>query len=111
MGTEHMGAAIESARQAAGLSQRTLAERADISQPTLSRIISGARTPKMPEIIRIAETTGTTVGHLTGTNATVMIECAARATNGSGMEAMRRQLQHFIELDAFLTDHAIPEPR
>lgn len=108
--TANVGTAIEDARVAARLSQRALAERSGVSQATLSRIISGNRPAKMTEIISIADATGFTVGQLTGTSATERVQCAARATDGAGMETMRRQLLHFVELEAFLDDHAISAP-
>ena len=104
-----VGAQIDRARVAAGLSQRALADATGISQPTLSRIISGDRTAKMPEIVTIAWATGHTVAQLTG--ATTMADraqCAARATNDSDMDRMREALLHFLELDEYLNDHAIP---
>lgn len=109
MATAEVGARIERARVAAGLSQRALAEAADISQPTLSRIISGDRVAKLPEIVAIAWATGHTVAQLTGTGAVAdRVQCAARATNGSGMEGMRQALLHFLELDDYLDDQAVP---
>jgi len=106
-----VGGAIEQARVASGLSQRTLAKRTGISQPTLSRIIAGERTAKMTEIILIADVTGHTVSQLTGTEVAQRVQCAARATNGSAMRSMHQQLLRFIELDAWLEDHAIPQAR
>lgn len=105
-----LGAAIETACEAAGLSQRTLADRTGISQSTLSRILSGKRTAKMTEIIQIAEATGCTVAQLTGTGIAERVQYAARATNGAPMEKMRLRLLHFIELDAYLDEQAIPRP-
>jgi transcriptional regulator with XRE-family HTH domain len=104
-----VGALIERARVAAGLSQRALADATGISQPTLSRIISGDRAVKMPEVVAIAWATGHTVAQLTGA-ATVAdrAQRAARATNDSGMERMREALLHFLELDDYLNDQAIP---
>lgn len=49
MATADVGALIERARVAAGLSQRALADVTGISQSTLSRIISGDRVAKLPE--------------------------------------------------------------
>ncbi len=103
-----MGAAIASACEAAGLSQRALGDRTGISQSTLSRILSGKRSAKMTEIILMAEATGCTVAQLSGNSVTERIQCAARTTNGSTMERMRQRLLHFIELDAYLDDQAIP---
>ena len=111
MRTTQMGAAIESARAAAGLSQRTLQDRTGISQSTLSRILSGKRTPKMTELLLIADATGCTVAQLTGTAVADRVQVAARATNGSDMEGMRQRLLHFIELEAYLSDQAIPATR
>ena len=104
----HTVATIESARTAAGLSQRALADKTGISQATLSRILSGERTAKMPDIILIADATGCTVAQLTGRAVADRVQCAARTTNGSSMASMRQRLLHFIELDAYLDDHAIP---
>lgn len=104
-----VGVLIESARVAAGLSQRALADVTGISQPTLSRIISGDRVAKLPEVVAIAWATGHTVAQLTGAGTVAdRVQCAARATNDSGMEGMRQALLHFLELDDYLDDQAIP---
>lgn len=109
MTTADVGALIERARAAAGLSQRALADMTGISQPTLSRIISGDRVAKIPEIIAIAWATGHTVAQLTGAETVAdRVECAARATNDSGMDGMRQALLHFLELDDYLDEQAIP---
>jgi transcriptional regulator with XRE-family HTH domain len=108
--TTEMGKAIESACEAAGLSQRALADLTGISQSTLSRILSGKRTAKMTEIIHIADATGCTVAQLTETAVVDRVQYAARATKGSAMDKMRQRLLHFIELDAYLDDQAIPRP-
>jgi transcriptional regulator with XRE-family HTH domain len=107
--TPDIGARIERARVAAGLSQRALADMTSISQPTLSRVISGQRTAKMPELMAIAWATGVTVAELAGTGAVAeRVECAARATNHADMEGMREALLHFLELDDYLSSQAIP---
>lgn len=108
MSTSQVGTAIEQALGAAGLSQRALAERTGISQSTLSRVITGERLAKMPELIKIAEATGYTIGQLAGTATADRMQCTARATNGSTMDEMREQLLHFMEIDAYLDDQAIP---
>lgn len=105
-----MIASIESARSAASLSQRELAGRAGLSQPTVQRILTGTRPAKMPEIVLIADAVGCTVAQLTGSAVTDRVQCAARSTNGEGMDAMRQRLLHFMELDAYLDDHALPVP-
>jgi transcriptional regulator with XRE-family HTH domain len=104
-----VGALIERARMASGLSQRGLAEMTGISQSTLSRIISGDRVVKVPEIVLIAQATGHTVAQLTGIGTVAdRAQCAARATNASDMDGMREALLHFLELNAYLDDQAIP---
>lgn len=103
------GALIDRARDAAGLSQRALADATGISQSTLSRIISGERAAKMPEVLAIAWATGHTVAQLTGARTVAdRVQCAARATNGCDMDRMREALLHFLELDDYLDDQAIP---
>lgn len=104
----NMALIIDNAREATGLSQRALAKKTGISQSTLNRILMGERAAKMTEIILIADATGCTVAQLTGDGVAGRVRCAARATNGSSMKAMRQRLLHFMELDAFLDDHAIP---
>ena len=107
--TTDAGARIERARAAAGLSQRALADMTGISQPTLSRIVSGQRTAKMPELVAIAWATGVTVAELAGTGTVAeRVECAARATNHANMDGMREALLHFLELDDYLSGQAIP---
>jgi transcriptional regulator with XRE-family HTH domain len=109
MTTTDVGALIERARATAGLSQRGLADATGISQSTLSRIIAGDRAAKMPEIVLIAQATGHTVGQLTGTGTVAgRVQCAARGTNASDMDDMREALLHFLELDEYLDDQAIP---
>src|SRR5690625_2956233 len=110
MAAIRFGEAIDRAREAAGLSQRALGDRTGISQSSLSRMISGQRAPKMTEIILIADATGCTVAQLTGTDAADRVQYAARATAGTDMEEMRRRLLHFVELDAYLDDQAVPSP-
>jgi Predicted transcriptional regulator with C-terminal CBS domains len=109
MDAARVGALVEQACRAAGLSQRRLADVTGISQPTLSRIISGERAPKLPELVAIAWATGRTVAQLTGeTTVADRVQCAARATNDSTMEGMRQALLHFLELDDYLDQQAIP---
>lgn len=63
----------------------------------------------MPEIVAIAQATGHTVAQLTGiSDVAGRVQCAARATNDSDMQSMREALLHFLELDNYLDDQAIP---
>src|SRR6266851_4439831 len=108
--TTDVGVRIERARAAAGLSQRALADMTGISQPTLSRVISGQRAAKIPELMAIAWATGITIAELAGTGTVAQrVECAARATNHADMDGMREALLHFLELDDYLSGQAMPE--
>ena len=63
----------------------------------------------MPELAAIAWATGATVTELAGTGTVAdRAECAARATNHADMDSMRDALLHFLELDDYLHDQAIP---
>lgn len=100
---------ISQALSAANLSQRALSETTGISQPTLSRIISGDREAKLPEIVAIAWATGHTVAQLMGSGTVAdRAQCAARATNGTDMESMRKTLLRYLELNDYLDEQAIP---
>jgi transcriptional regulator with XRE-family HTH domain len=100
MARVEVGALIERARVAAGLNQRALANASGVSQATLSRIISGGRMAKLPEVVAIAWATGHTVAQLTGVRTVAdRVQGTARATNHSGMEGMRQALLRFLELD------------
>lgn len=104
-----IGDRIDRARAAAGLSQRELAARTGIAQPTLSRTIAGDRVAKMNELVAIAHATGVLLRELTGTSAVAgEVQCAARAANGSAMDSMYEQMLRFLELDAYLDEQGIP---
>ncbi|WP_137723892.1 helix-turn-helix domain-containing protein [Prescottella subtropica] len=107
-----IGERIVEAQGRARLSQRALADETGISQPTLCRIIAGAREPKTNELLAIAIATGCTVGEITGRSKVAeRVQMAARATNGASMEQMRRALLHYLELDAYLDDQGIAVAR
>lgn len=104
-----VGNLIREAVSAARLTQRELEARTGISQSTLNRIITGQRTAKLPEIVKIAQATGHTVAQLTGLSTVAdRVQCAARATNGSEMAEMHEALLRFIELNDYLDDQAVP---
>ncbi|OXM50239.1 transcriptional regulator [Amycolatopsis thailandensis] len=105
----NVGMLIERALKQADLSQRAVAASTGISQPTLSRIVAGDRDAKLPEIAAIAQATGHTIAELTGTGTLAdRVQCAPRSTNESDMQEMRTALLHFLELDAYLDDQAVP---
>lgn len=104
-----VSANVVQARQAAGLSQRDLIERTGLSQSVISRIETGARGPKMDELIALAGATGSTLAEITGDSPVRQrLLCAARADQGSGMHLARRELTFYLELDAYLDDQGVP---
>ncbi len=106
-----VGAAIKSARTAAGLSRCALADRLGISQSTVNRILSGDRPAKMTEIIEIADAVGCTVSQLTGNAVADRVLCAAPALDVASIATMRQRLRHLMELDAYLDDQGFPAVR
>jgi len=108
--TSEVGMRVDHARAAAGLGQRALADLTGISQPTLSRIIFGDRTVKTPELAAIAWATGAMVTELAGSGKVAdRAQRMPRATAGPDMEAMRKALLHFLELDEYLSGQAVRE--
>ncbi|XAS76455.1 helix-turn-helix transcriptional regulator [Dermatophilaceae bacterium Sec6.4] len=102
---------VRQARERAGISQRALAEATGISQATLSRIECSTRAPKADEILAIAWATGSSVSEITGRSAVrSRVRCVARATGSATMDAMHRELIHFLEVDAFLDEMGVAEP-
>ena len=64
----------------------------------------------MNEIIGSPGPSGPAVAELTGHSAVRdRIECIARATDNASMVEMRRELTHYLELDAYLDDQGIPQ--
>lgn len=109
MSTAIAGQLIQEALMTSGLSQRAVSDYTGIPQTTISRIANCSRAAKLPEIILIAEATGHTVAQLTGRGTTEdQVQWAARSTDGSAMEGMKKALLHFMDLDEYLTDQAIP---
>jgi transcriptional regulator with XRE-family HTH domain len=58
------GEVIRQARQARGLTQVQLAEQAETTQGTISRIESGDLIPRVDDLARIADALGTTAADL-----------------------------------------------
>lgn len=102
---------VRDARERMHMTQRALADATGLSQATVSRIEGGIRDPKMNEVLAIAWATGASVSEITGrSDVRDRVRCVARATGGTSMEAMRRELIHYLEVDAYLEEMGIPEP-
>lgn len=107
-----VGQRVRRAREAADIAQRDLLARTGITQTTLSRIESGKREAKMNEIVSLAWVLGSSVAELTGhSDVRDRVECIARATDDANMDDIRRELTHYLELDAYLEDQGIPQPK
>lgn len=108
MSETEIAARVRDALALAGVSQRELARRTGISQPTLHRIISGERVATIPELIRIGDATGHSLRELAGAESMEdTVEISARATDSADMDSMRSYLLHCVELNRFLDDCAI----
>jgi DNA-binding XRE family transcriptional regulator len=105
-------ARIADARRALpNYTQRDLEGATGISQATFHRIEKGSREPKMNELISIAWALGCSLGELTGNSAVAEnLVCSARTTGNGAMAAMRAELTHYFELDAYLDEQGIPQP-
>jgi transcriptional regulator with XRE-family HTH domain len=106
-----MAPRLVAARERAGLGQRELGRETGIPQAAISRIESGQRAPKADEVIRLAWALGCTVEELTGTSPVrARTRFAARAAAEADMAAMRAELLHHLELDAYLEGQGIAQP-
>lgn len=93
----------------ANVSERAVAERTGISQPTLNRIKRGLRAPKLNELISLAGALGCTVSELTGDSPVAdRLLCSARSTSDGSTSAMLAELTHYFELAAFLDEQGVP---
>ncbi|PMC76906.1 MULTISPECIES: helix-turn-helix domain-containing protein [unclassified Brachybacterium] len=108
---ETIGQRVDAARERAGLTQRQLAARTGLPQATLSRVINGTRTPKTPELLRIAAAAGTTFAELTSQDLPERVQTAARTTNGGAAADLRKRLLYFMEIDVHLDDCGIQDRR
>jgi transcriptional regulator with XRE-family HTH domain len=95
-------AVIRDARQAAGLTQKALAERAGTSQPTVALYESGKRDPSASTLVRLVEACGgrlkVEAGH----------QCL-RTPSQAELERVGRQLVDVLELASKLPTKHSPE--
>ena len=91
-----------------GMTERVLAHKTGISQPTINRIKQGRRDPKMNELIAISFALGCTIGELTGNSPVARrLTCSARETQSGATAEMQAELTHYFELDAYLAEQGI----
>lgn len=99
---------IAAAIDRSGKSQREISRESGIPQARISRLASGDLTPKAPELLLLANATGSTVRTLTGSQAIAdRVEYAARASDGSSMVKMREIVIAYMELNDYLHEQAI----
>lgn len=104
-----LGERLREVREAAHVSQEEASAAIGVSQPTYSRMESGARVPKGDELVALADRFGVRVGTITGVVTLAdRVRYAAR-TDGTQphMAAMRAKLHAYLELDSYLTDQGV----
>lgn len=96
-------------KERAGMDQRTLRDETGISQPTLSRIISGKREPRMDEVLLLAGALGVGPSELLDENPLEdRVLAAHRATDATVDTAdVRQKLLSFLQMDEYLELHGI----
>ena len=85
-----VGKRLRTARRAAGLTQKQLADRLGVESITVSRWERGVTSPSLPRLRRIAEITQTTVGELVNT--------ASASVHELEIAALREELAETREL-------------
>ena len=106
------GRRISDRRTQLGLSQRSLARQAHLSQATLSRIESGERAAKMDEVLRVASVLGTSVSSLVSESPLASrVQFAHRMTQLVDATTVRARLIQLLEIDDVLTARGVPQPR
>lgn len=93
----------------AKMDQRKLRDETGISQPTLSRIISGKREPRMDEVILLAGALGVSPSEILEENPLEdRVLAAHRATDATVDTAhVRQKLLSFLQMDEYLELHGI----
>ncbi len=104
-----VGQRLISAREAVGLSQRALADCANISQSTIHRIETGHRSASTLELSTLADACGVLIADLQGTN-TLRDEvlCAGR-TNDMGTQVLADYLIYAFGLARRLDEQGVAE--
>lgn len=101
---------LREVREVAGVPVSDAVITLGISQPTYSRIESGVRALKGDELVLLADLFGVRAATITGMpQLRERARCAARTDGSSApMDTMRERLVAYLELDAYLTDQAVP---
>jgi transcriptional regulator with XRE-family HTH domain len=89
-----VGKRLRTARRAAGLTQKQLADRLEVESITVSRWERGVTSPSLPRLRRIAEITQTTVGDLVNTASA----SASASAHELEIAALREELAETREL-------------
>ncbi|STC68905.1 helix-turn-helix domain-containing protein [Corynebacterium pilosum] len=99
---------VQTAMSTANMSQSALAEATEISQPSISRILHGRKTPSLDELGQIAEATGQPIYFfLKEEGLPEGVQCAARTSRGSDIRHLEEKLAEYVELDRMLTSYFI----
>lgn len=104
-----VGRNLKLARDMVGFTQRDLAQRSGISQPTIQRIETGARSASTAEIAVLADACGVLVTDLTGTNQLASeVRCAGR-TDDANFADLFDYLIYAFGLSQRLDELGVPE--
>jgi transcriptional regulator with XRE-family HTH domain len=110
MDSNVQGERVADLSRAAGLSQRDLAEETGISQPTISRIVTGARAASMPELVSIAWALGVPVEDLIEERTLddrVLVAPRAQEPTADASE-VRRRLVGYLRMELHLDALGVP---
>lgn len=105
-----VGRRLREVREAAGVSVSDVVAATGISQPTYWRIENGDRVLKGDELVMLADLLRVRAATITGMPQLRERARYAARTDGSQtpMATMRERLFAYLELDAYLTDQAVP---
>lgn len=101
---------IGEALSKAGMSQRDLARYSGLSQPTISRILTGGREVSSIELALIADACGVRVADLEGRSTVEdTLRCAGR-TDENAYQALSEYLTYAFSCSRRLSELGIPDP-
>jgi transcriptional regulator with XRE-family HTH domain len=110
MDVKLQGERIADLSGAAGLSQRELADATGISQPTISRIVTGARAASMPELVSIAWALGVPIDDVIEERTLsdrVLVAPRAKEPTADASE-VRRRLVGYLRMELHLDALGVP---
>jgi transcriptional regulator with XRE-family HTH domain len=107
------GERVATLASAAGLSQRDLAEAADMSQATVSRIVTGKRRASVPELVALAWALGVPYEELVETPPlSERVLVAPRSSlDEADLSAVRSRLVGYLRMELYLDAQGVAAVR